>query len=202
MPPLPRTCSCCSCCCPAGAVAFSHDPPRAMFYEFADIKHANGSPNCMSVDGLAHALHSMHADKHGRELTNAFKVADLNGDGEIDLDEFLFAVKIRHGAGFEKGQYFITFETEDPLSEKKCAEIEEIFAKQLAHPLRGKIAEATESVLDVLTFKGKKLSSGEEPEDRKPLFSRLATDEAMIARTQTVETIALVQQRLAQQSLS
>ena len=34
---------------------------------------------------------------------------DLNGDGEIDLEEFLFAVKIKHGWGFEKGQYFITW---------------------------------------------------------------------------------------------
>lgn len=136
-------------------------PEQALYDEFADIKHKDGSPNTMSLDGLGEALQTMHQDAHGAELTNAFKVADLNGDGEVDLEEFLFAVKIRHGAGFEKGQYFITWECEKELTQAQQHEVDLIFAKRLSHPLIGNVKLATRSVLDVLTFKGKNILTGE-----------------------------------------
>eukprot|EP00802_Teleaulax_amphioxeia_P010942 Tamp_10972.p6 GENE.Tamp_10972~~Tamp_10972.p6 ORF type:complete len:104 (+),score=16.25 Tamp_10972:434-745(+) len=67
------------------------------------IQDIRDGPNpAMSMDGLSKALHEMHVDKSGDDLMTAFKMTDLNGDGKIDLDEFLFAVKIRHGDGFEK----------------------------------------------------------------------------------------------------
>lgn len=157
-----------------------------MFEEFADIKHTEKA-NCMSIEGLRRALHEMHADKSGSELTLSFKVADLNGDGEIDLDEFLFAVKIRHGAGFEKGQYFITFESEDSLSEEKQDALIAQF-KTLKHPLDCHLEEVvmfgrTESARSHLSFQGKHIETGESIVPgfiRQPSVGRMPSDHSSL----------------------
>jgi len=140
-------------------------PEEAMFFSYADIRHED-RPSCMSISGLSRTLHEMHADKSGQELVTAFKVADLNGDGEIDLDEFLFAVKIKHGAaGFEKGQYFITFSNETELSDDLQQALVDML-KGLKHPLSGSLEEVikfgrTESAKSHLSFKGKSLETGQ-----------------------------------------
>jgi len=141
-----------------------------MFEEFADIKHGDGSPNCMSIKGLQQALHRMHVDKAGSDMAKEFKVVDLNGDGEIDLEEFLFAVKIRHGHGFEKGQYFITWNAYAVLDEAQKETLAAMFAKSLAHPLYGRVEEVKETaetaeqepslIMRSLSFKGKNLTTG------------------------------------------
>lgn len=162
-------------------------PEQAMFEEFADIKHGEGRQNCMSIEGLRKALHEMHADKSGAELTLSFKVADLNGDGEIDIDEFLFAVKIRHGAGFEKGQYFITFETEEPLSVEQQDALVALF-KTLKHPLECHLEEVvmfgrTESARSHLSFQGKHIETGESIIPgfmRQPSVGRMPSDQSSL----------------------
>ena len=161
-------------------------PEQAMFEEFADIKHLD-KPNCMSIEGLRKALHEMHADKSGAELTLSFKIADLNGDGEIDIDEFLFAVKIRHGSGFEKGQYFITFETEESLTDEQQETLVGLF-KTLKHPLDCHLEEVvlfgrTESARSHLSFQGKHLETGESIVPgfiRQPSVGRIPSDQSSL----------------------
>jgi len=144
-------------------------PEEAMFLELSDIKYApdaenpNGS-SCMSIDGLHKALQVLHVDKKDLNIDVAFKVADLNGDGEIDLDEFLFAVKIRHGSGFEKGQYFITWKSLQPIDPIQCRQLIGLFGG-LKRPLSASGIEEltpfqplfgrTNSVKSHLSFKGK-----------------------------------------------
>ena len=163
-------------------------PAQVTFEEFADIKHADGKPNCMSIDGLQNALRRLHVDKEVSDLNQEFKVVDLNGDGEIDFDEFQFAVKIRHGFGFEKNQYFISWSSAETISQKKMEDIGKMFAKALPHPLRGKVHEvrAQRSLLPSLSFKGKNLETGLDVRS----FSRIPTDELqeqMISRAATDE---------------
>ena len=160
---------------------------QVTFEEFADVKHVDGKPNCMSIDGLQNSLRRLHVDKAVADLTQEFKVVDLNGDGEIDFDEFQFAVKIRHGFGFEKNQYFISWTSAETISEKKMEEIGKMFAKELPHALRGKVHEvrAQRSLLPSLSFKGKSLETGLDVHS----FSRVPTDELqeqMISRAATL----------------
>jgi len=150
----------------------------------SSMSHADGKPNCMSIDDLQNALRRLHVGKAVADLAQEFKVVDLNGDGEIDFDEFQFAVKIRHGFGFGKNQYFISWTSAETISKKKMEEIGKMFAKELPHALRGKVHEirAQRSLLPSLSFKGKSLETGLDPQERNdpfffPFFLSLAGDE-------------------------
>lgn len=162
-------------------------PEQAMFEEFADIR--DGPNPAMSMDGLSKALHEMHVDKSGDDLMTAFKMTDLNGDGKIDLDEFLFAVKIRHGDGFEKGQYFVTWTSEEQITPKQEQEIP-LLLKDMTHPLSGTVEEVvmfgrTASAMSHLSFKGKSLETGQMinriPSTNSSSFNRIESSQSSLS---------------------
>ena len=113
----------------------------------SSMSHADGKPNCMSIDDLQNALRRLHVGKAVADLAQEFKVVDLNG-------------------------------------EKKMEEIGKMFAKELPHALRGKVHEirAQRSLLPSLSFKGKSLETGLDPQERNdpfffPFFLSLAGGE-------------------------
>ena len=91
-------------------------------------------------------------------------ILDLNGDGEIDYDEYLFAVKIRHGYGFDKEQSFLTWTTAEALTADEISQILNLFAKNRTYPLTGSIwrldtAQGCREMRKAMTFKGKRVFS-------------------------------------------